>query len=478
MTSEGQPDHQPTSAHHDEGSMYGYEPPPPTAPPAPYGYPPAADPHSSTHGDPVPPAPDRVRGSAAVPADLDALQPPASQPRWPEQVSPSPPQPAAPPHPAPPPPPPPPSPPPAPPPAAVPRPAAYPVPPQSPPEPPGPPPRVPIEEPPTAFTPGGSGPTRAAASVPTANRATPQAGETPSFTPQPRVYQTVAGPPQPVSPPQPAGSAHQAGPPQPMTPPPMSPPQPVSPPQQAAPVQPVSPLPTRTPGETPLPTRTPGETPLPTRASLGPPLPTRPPRPRQAAGLPVYSDLLAPETAPPLPAAPAPPPPMSAPPPAQPESAQPMWQAPPEPPAAPATAPGEPYIPQQRMGVEPAEHQPAGQEVGGGPGKSGPSTGIIVGAVLVGATLLVLGALSVPFLLQQLRGPSESGSYTVGDCVVQAGADAEPADCSEPNAYEIVSQVDRQEDCDPTQPAIRVDGPPAQVYCLTPAATEPEPTDE
>jgi hypothetical protein len=147
-----------------------------------------------------------------------------------------------------------------------------------------------------------------------------------------------------------------------------------------------------------------------------------------------------------------------------------MWQALPEPPAPPV----EPYIPQQRIGVEPAGPQLAGAPDDGPPGKSGPATGIIVGAVLVGATLLVLGALSVPFLLQQLRGSGESGSYTVGDCVVQAGEDAQPADCSAPNAYQIVSQVDSQEECDPTQPAIRVDGSPEQIYCLTPAASEPE----
>ena len=61
MTSEGQPDHQPTSAHHDQGnSMFGYDQQPP---PGPYGYPPAAsaeragaeDPNPSTHRDTVPP---------------------------------------------------------------------------------------------------------------------------------------------------------------------------------------------------------------------------------------------------------------------------------------------------------------------------------------------------------------------------------------------------------------------------------------
>jgi hypothetical protein len=105
------------------------------------------------------------------------------------------------------------------------------------------------------------------------------------------------------------------------------------------------------------------------------------------------------------------------------------------------------------------------------PGRSGPSTGLIVGAVLVGATLLVMGALSVPFLLQQLRGPAGSTSYQVGDCVVQAGDAPRSADCTEAGAYQIVGQVERQDQCeDPTQPAIEVAGPPARFYCLTPAA--------
>jgi len=95
--------------------------------------------------------------------------------------------------------------------------------------------------------------------------------------------------------------------------------------------------------------------------------------------------------------------------------------------------------------------------------------------------VLVALALSVPYLLAQLRdGSGETGTYTVGECVVQEGADAEPADCGAPDAYEIVSQVDNQEECDPTLPAIRVEGPPLQVYCLAPAAAEtaPEPTGE
>jgi hypothetical protein len=122
---------------------------------------------------------------------------------------------------------------------------------------------------------------------------------------------------------------------------------------------------------------------------------------------------------------------------------------------------------------------PAAGEEGGQAAKSGPSTGLIVGLVLAGATVLVALALAVPALLEQLRGGGdESGTYTVGDCVVQDGTDATPADCSAPDAYEIVSQVDNLEECDPTQPTIQVDGPPAQIYCLTPAGGGPTPSAE
>jgi hypothetical protein len=155
------------------------------------------------------------------------------------------------------------------------------------------------------------------------------------------------------------------------------------------------------------------------------------------------------------------------------------------PPSSPGYAsPGEPYIPQQRISLEPAEPAAAGAGVGVGleesppPGKSGPATGVIVGAVLIGATLLVLGALAIPFLLEKLRGPDGPGQYSVGDCVVQEGENAQPADCGDPDAYEIVSQVDNQEDCDPTQPAIEVEGTPTQVYCLAPAASQPQPSGE
>jgi hypothetical protein len=93
-----------------------------------------------------------------------------------------------------------------------------------------------------------------------------------------------------------------------------------------------------------------------------------------------------------------------------------------------------------------------------------------VGAVLIGATLLVLGALSVPFLLQRLSENGGGATYSVGDCVVQDGANARLADCGDEGAFEIVAEVGTRAECtDPTQPAIEVAGPPVQFYCLAPA---------
>lgn len=98
---------------------------------------------------------------------------------------------------------------------------------------------------------------------------------------------------------------------------------------------------------------------------------------------------------------------------------------------------------------------------------------MIVGLVLISAALLVLAALGVPYLLQRLNdgGPV---SYTVGDCVVQNGNEARTVECSEPDAFLITSQVDRQDQCeDPTQPAIEVAGPPVRFFCLAPAVGGP-----
>ena len=455
MTSDGHEDHHATSAPADPPpSMFRYRPPP--DPPAPYGYPPPTDPAPATHSrrDPVPPAPDRVRGTASVPVGRPA-QPAGAAPASPAPTGP----PAAPGQPAP----------------AQPAPGA--------PTPGQPTPGAPV--PAGSARPQPPGPARgtaAVAAVPTANRARPESGEPGSFTPQPRVYQTAAGLPQQVSPP--------------------APPLPVrTPTAPAGLTEPPS------PATHPVPGSAAGYPAHPTHpAAEPPPPPGRLPRPRQPA-LPIYSDLLGPAPAPtPNPSAPAPTPNPAGPAtwpagwaqaqadlgpggpdyrdhrrpdygggPAQPYD-QPTAAAVP-PPATPPTG----YLPQQRDDADQSPTPPAGPGAtalpapdGGQPDRPGLPVGVIVGLVLIGATVLVLGALSIPFLLDRLNSTG-TAAYAVGDCVVQDGQAARPVDCGAPDAYQIVARVDSQDQCDdPTQPAIEVEGPPVRFFCLVPAAGSAE----
>ena len=97
---------------------------------------------------------------------------------------------------------------------------------------------------------------------------------------------------------------------------------------------------------------------------------------------------------------------------------------------------------------------------------AGPPVGVIVGVVIVGAALLVLAALGMPFLLSKLRAPAEGPTYAVGDCVVQQGENAVIAECTAAGAYEIVSRVAVATDCpDPTLPTVSAGD---DVFCLEP----------
>lgn len=106
-------------------------------------------------------------------------------------------------------------------------------------------------------------------------------------------------------------------------------------------------------------------------------------------------------------------------------------------------------------------------------GRTGLPWGVIA-AALLGAALIVGLALSVPYLLERLGG--DDTTYAVGKCVVRDGGIARPADCSEPDAFEIVLQVEAIEDCPryPDQHAITVDAT-GDVFCLEPVRGE---TDE
>jgi hypothetical protein len=99
---------------------------------------------------------------------------------------------------------------------------------------------------------------------------------------------------------------------------------------------------------------------------------------------------------------------------------------------------------------------------------------VIVGAVIGGATLLVLIGLGIPALLRQFSEPVAVG-YSIGDCVVESAGTPSQAACTTPGAYRITEQVATQAECpDINQPSIEVRRNPAVVYCLQPVA-QPEP---
>jgi hypothetical protein len=94
--------------------------------------------------------------------------------------------------------------------------------------------------------------------------------------------------------------------------------------------------------------------------------------------------------------------------------------------------------------------------------------------VVIAAALLVIIPLGVVYLLT-LRGSDGAFSPEVGSCVKQSGTDrAVAAQCTEPNAFTVVSKEDDQEKCaDKSQPHIELagDGGKVEVLCLKPATS-------
>jgi hypothetical protein len=90
--------------------------------------------------------------------------------------------------------------------------------------------------------------------------------------------------------------------------------------------------------------------------------------------------------------------------------------------------------------------------------------GLAVVAVLV--ILAAVGAVVTGFF-------SQSSSFAVGSCVKRSGDKAASANCSDANAFTVVSKVDKREDCpDLNQPFVVVDrrGGKTEVLCLRPAS--------
>jgi hypothetical protein len=73
------------------------------------------------------------------------------------------------------------------------------------------------------------------------------------------------------------------------------------------------------------------------------------------------------------------------------------------------------------------------------------------------------------------RGSDDAFSPEVGSCVKQAGTNgAVKAECSEPNAFTVMSKEDSAAKCaDQSQPRIEIasDGGKVEVLCLKPATS-------
>ncbi|WP_173077808.1 LppU/SCO3897 family protein [Phytohabitans rumicis] len=93
--------------------------------------------------------------------------------------------------------------------------------------------------------------------------------------------------------------------------------------------------------------------------------------------------------------------------------------------------------------------------------------------VLAAAALLLIVPLGIVWLLT--RGSDPSFNPEVGSCVKQSGTTgAVAAQCTEANAFKVVSKVDEAKQCtDQSQPHVVIagDGGKDQVLCLAPAAS-------
>ncbi|GGK95069.1 LppU/SCO3897 family protein [Mangrovihabitans endophyticus] len=90
-------------------------------------------------------------------------------------------------------------------------------------------------------------------------------------------------------------------------------------------------------------------------------------------------------------------------------------------------------------------------------------------SVIVGAALLVGVAIGIVWLIS--RGSDSGFDVNAGDCVAKSGSEAVKADCGAPGAFQVVSIVDNQAQCDdPGQPYVvnpTSDGR-TKVLCLKP----------
>ncbi|WP_433530749.1 LppU/SCO3897 family protein [Micromonospora sp. CA-263727] len=101
--------------------------------------------------------------------------------------------------------------------------------------------------------------------------------------------------------------------------------------------------------------------------------------------------------------------------------------------------------------------------------------GRVLAAVLVAAVLILAIPLGLLMLLGMVGGSDEPGGFdpAIGSCVKRSGETAVVAECTEADAFTVVSKVEAKDKCpDPAQPHVELRGnAPNRVLCLKDAAS-------
>jgi hypothetical protein len=144
-------------------------------------------------------------------------------------------------------------------------------------------------------------------------------------------------------------------------------------------------------------------------------------------------------------------------------------------PGSPGPAPGVGFAEPAQPPFAPPPAAPAPTTYGkpaGEPEQPTPQirNGRVLLAVLCAAVLLLVVPLGIVWLATRSSDPS----FDVGSCVRRSGSEAVAAECTDADAFTVVSKVDNQDKCTdpPGQPFVVIaDGGKDSVLCLRPAAS-------
>jgi hypothetical protein len=144
-------------------------------------------------------------------------------------------------------------------------------------------------------------------------------------------------------------------------------------------------------------------------------------------------------------------------------------------PGSPGPAPGVGFAEPAQPHFAPPPAAPAPTTYGQPAGEPEPPApqirnGRVLLAVLCAAVLLLVVPLGIVWLATRSSDPS----FDVGSCVRRSGSEAVAAECTDADAFTVVSKVDNQDKCTdpPGQPFVVIaDGGEDSVLCLRPAAS-------